>query len=409
MMLKPGRFLIISGLLAGAGLLSAGVGLAPRPAQASAPAQPAAPASLDLAPTNQIIVKYKPGAAAPAGANRLQALGAAAGVEFAYVRALSGAAHVLRLPAQRPLAEVEVIARQLAALPDVEYAEPDRRMFPAWAPNDPSYSAQWHYFEAYGVNAPAAWDLTTGASTVRIAVVDTGITDHPDLDGRWVGGYDFVTDAAGANDGGGRDSDPRDPGDWVTSAEAAAGPLAGCPVTNSSWHGTHTAGTLGAAGHNGLGGAGLNWMSPLVPVRVAGKCGGFTSDIADGLRWAAGLAVAGAPANPHPAKVINVSLAGPGTCSATYQTALNAVNAAGAIVVVAAGNNGSSLNTTSYQPANCAGVITVAATDRGGDRAIYSNYGAAVDISAPGGETFTTSPSPVPENGVFSTLNTGVT
>jgi len=365
-------------------------------------------------PTHRLIVKYKSnanlrGGNAPTGDNRMQALRAAAGVTLEYFRAMSGDAHVLRLPARLPAAEVEAIARRIAALPDVEYAEPDRLMFPALTPNDPQYGSQWHYFETYGINAPAAWDITTGSSGIKIAVIDTGITDHTDLAGRWVGGHDFITDVPTANDGDGRDSDPHDPGDWITSAEAASGPFAGCPVTNSSWHGTHVAGTLGAASNNSSGVAGINWVSQIVPVRVLGKCGGFVSDIADGMRWAAGLSVSGAPANANPAKVLNLSLSGPGTCSSTYQSAINAVNGAGSIVVVAAGNNGSNLNTGSYQPANCYGVITVAATDRGGDKALYSNYGAVVEISAPGGETFTSSPSPAPQNGVLSTLNTGLT
>jgi subtilisin family serine protease len=169
------------------------------------------------------------------------------------------------------------------------------------------------------------------------------------------------------------------------------------------------AGIIGAAGNNGDGVAGVNWISPIVPVRVIGKCGGFISDIADGMRWAAGLPVSGVPANAHPARVLNLSLGGVGACSPTYQNAIDAINAAGSIVVVAAGNNGSNLNFNTFQPANCNNVIAVAATDRDGDKAIYSNYGSTVEISAPGGETFTGSPDPAPQNGILSTLNTGVT
>jgi len=369
---------------------------------------PSAPA------TSQLIIQYRgvmdlQSAAHPIRTAHLQKLNAVAGIEMQYVRPLSGEAHVLRLPARLPISEVEALAQRLAALPEIEYAEPDYVMAPALTPNDPNYGAQWHYFETYGINAPAAWTLTTGSSNTPIAVIDTGITLHPDLAGRWVGGYDFITHIASANDGDGRDSNPQDPGDWVTAAEAASGPLVGCPVTHSTWHGTHVAGILGAAGNNNNSVAGVNWQSPLVPVRVAGKCGAFVSDIADGLRWAAGLAVNGAPANAYPARVINLSLSGPGVCSTTYQNAINAAQTVGAIIVVAAGNNGSNLNFNSYQPANCSGVIVVAATDRGGDRALYSNYGSAVDLSAPGGETFTNSPSLQPQNGILSILNTGLT
>jgi serine protease len=377
---------------------------------ASQAVQPGAQDGLREVPTNQLIVKYKSnadlrGRNAPAGDDRMRELSAAAGVTLEYVREMSGDAHVLRLPARLPAPQVEDMSRRIEALPDVEYAEPDGIMLPALTPNDTSYSAQWHYFETYGINAPAAWDITTGSSGIRVAVIDTGITDHADLAGRWVGGYDFITDVDIANDGDGRDGDPHDPGDWVATSECSPGSQA----RNSSWHGTHVAGTIGAKSNNGLGVAGINWTSPIVPVRVLGKCGGFTSDVADGMRWAAGLSVSGVPANAHPARVLNLSLGGAGVCSSTYQNAINAVNAVDSIVVVAAGNSSSNLNSNSYQPANCNGVITVAATDRGGDRASYSNYGAAVEISAPGGETGTNSPSPAPQNGVLSTLNTGTT
>ncbi len=356
-------------------------------------------------PTDQIIVQYRAeadlsGEKAADRDERMAALSAAANLPLTYLRPMSGDAHVLQLPTPLPVAQVETISQELARLPDVAYAEPDRRMFPALTPNDPQYTNQWHYFEPYGINLPPAWDITTGSGGVRIAVIDSGITDHPDLDGRWLGGYDFITNVAMANDGDGRDGDPHDPGDWVVSGEC----YPGSPPRNSSWHGTHVAGTIGASGNNGVGVAGVNWMSPLVPVRVTGKCGGFISDIAEGIRWAAGLTVTGVPANPHPAKVLNLSLGGPGVCSTTYQNAINAVNNVGGIIVAAAGNNSFNLNTNSYQPANCTGVITVAATDRVGDKALYSNYGTTVEISAPGGENV-----PIMTDGVLSTLNTGLT
>ncbi|MCX7671772.1 MAG: S8 family serine peptidase, partial [Anaerolineae bacterium] len=159
-------------------------------------------------------------------------------------------------------------------------------------------------------------------------------------------------------------------------------------------------GTIGAASNNGTGVAGINWQSLILPVRVLGRCGGAISDIADGMRWAAGLPVPGAPANSHPARVINLSLGGLGTCGTTYQDAIHAIVAAGATVVVAAGN--SNADAGLYRPANCDDVITVAATNRNGSRASYSNFGSVVEISAPGGETMSTS-----ANGVLSTLNTG--
>ena len=358
--------------------------------------------------TNQIIIKYRATVNTTdrygqINAARMNALSMAADETLTYKRAMSGDAHVLSLPARMPLAAVEAIARKLAVLPDVEYAEPDYIMRPTLVPNDPSYTSQWHYHAAFGINAPAAWDITTGSATVRVAVIDTGITDHPDLVGRWVGGYDFIADVPTANDGNGRDSDPHDPGDWVTANMCGIGE----PAESSSWHGTHVAGTIGAASDNGLGVSGINWVSPIVPIRVLGRCGGFTSDSVDGMRWSAGLTVAGVPANANPAKILNLSLGVSGACGASYQNAINAINAAGAIVVISAGNSNS--NAANFQPGNCSGVVTVAATDRDGNRTFYSNFGTVVEISAPGGETNTNSPSPAPQNGVLSTLNTGLT
>ena len=360
------------------------------------------------APTSQIIIKYRATANATDSNGRVKpakinTLSTTAGETLTYKRTMSGNAHVLSLPTRMSPAAVEAITRKLTALPDVEYAEPDYVMRPMLVPNDPSYGAQWHYFGAQGINAPAAWDITTGSANVRVAVIDTGITDHPDLAGRWVGGYDFIADVPTANDGNGRDSDPHDPGDWVTANMCGPGE----PAESSSWHGTHVAGTIGAASNNGLGVAGINWVSPIVPIRVLGRCGGFISDIVDGMRWSAGLTVAGVPANTNPAKVLNLSLGGSGVCGASYQNAINAINAVGAIVVIAAGNSNS--NAANFQPGNCNGVVTVAATDRDGNRTFYSNFGTVVEISAPGGETNTNSPSPAPQNGVLSTLNTGLT
>jgi serine protease len=355
-------------------------------------------------PVDQIIIKYHDDQvttiAQAAEAAQMARLSAQAGVALTYFRPMSGDAHVLRLPQRLPLTEVERIAARLSALPEVAYAEPDYIMMPMLTPNDPQYGSQWHYHETYGINLPQAWDITTGNASTVVAVIDTGHRPHVDLASRIVGGYDFISQLPYANDGDGRDADPQDPGDWVTYAESSDpnSPYYRCPVRNSSWHGTHVAGTIGAVTNNSQGVAGVNWGAKLLSVRVLGKCGGYTSDIVEGMRWAAGLPVPGVPNNPNPAKVLNLSLGGNiYTCPATYQSAINAVNAAGGIVVVAAGN--SNTNASGTTPANCNGVITVGATNRSGVRAWYSNYGSVVDVSAPGGESDT--------NGVLSTANTG--
>lgn len=371
--------------------------------------------------TNQVIVQYKFAAEAfvhPDAAAQMERVSQAAGVPLQYSRAMSGDAHVLRLSGKMAIDQVNAIAAKLMTLPEVANAEADIIMYHTvdptigstrplmLVPNDPKYSKLWGMKGTWGINAPAAWNITTGSSSVVVAVIDTGITSHAEFTGRTVAGYDFIADPLVANDGGGRDSNPSDPGDWITTADSNGsthnGWFYGCPVENSSWHGTHTAGTIGATGNNGQGVAGVNWLSKIQAVRVLGKCGGYFSDIVDGMRWAAGLSVSGVPANTHPAKVLSISLGGYSSCSATMQTAVNQVVAAGAVIVVSAGN--SSADVTNYAPANCNGVITVSATGPTGDLTYYSNYGSKVEISAPGGEmSFNGDP-----NGVLSSLNTGM-
>jgi serine protease len=362
-------------------------------------------------PTDQIIVKFKtavvPENLTSQGLTRQeQRLSQAAGVSINYLRQMSGEAYVFRFPEHMPLEQVQSISIRLSALPEVDYAEPDAILQPMLVPDDPRYPEQWHYFAPapgnYGINAPAAWDVTTGSASVVVAVVDTGITEHAEFSGRTVPGYDFVSDINTANDGDGRDNDPRDPGDWVSVVDISSGKIPwDCQVANSSWHGTHTAGTIGAASNNHLGVAGIDWKAKILPVRVLGKCGGTTSDVVDGMRWAAGLQVPGVPNNAHPARVINVSLGGPAPCGIPMQEAVGEILAAGTTVVASAGN--SNADAGGFTPGNCVGVITVAATNRDGSRANYSNYGPAIEISAPGGEQIFGN-----QNGVLSTWNTGL-
>lgn len=381
-------------------------GVSDQPRQGTDPSQGSA-----LLATNQLIIKYKDFSATaqnPAQAGVMQSLSQRAGASLNYSRAMSGGAHVLRLAQRTSLAQVKAIAAQLMTSPDVEYAEPDQIRFaiketyqpvarPSFlTPNDPQYTNQWDMFGTWGINAPTAWDITTGSISVVVADIDTGITNHAEFAGRTVPGYDFISDPQVGNDGNARDNNPSDPGDWITSAENNSGYFAGCGVDNSSWHGTHVAGTIGATGNNGVGMAGIGWSTKILPVRVLGKCGGYDSDIIDAMKWSAGLAVTGVPANANPAKVLSLSLGGSGTCGTTYQTAINQIIAAGSVIVVAAGNE--NLNASTSVPGNCTGVITVAATGSTGNRASYSNFGAMIEISAPGGDG---------ANGILSTLNTG--
>ena len=301
-------------------------------------------------------------------------------------RQLSGKSHLLKLDRAVSLDEARALAAKLSTNTEIESVEPDVRMQAhAFMPNDPGYSGapgQWHFMtprdsNAGGADLPPAWEMTLGNGTVEVAVLDTGYRPHSDLQ-PVLPGYDFVSSLAMANDGNGRDADASDPGDAVVANECGRGAAA----ARSSWHGTHVMGIIAALMNNGLYGAGIAPNVRIVPVRVLGKCGGYTSDIIDGMRWAAGLAVPGAPKNAYPARIINLSLGISGTCSRAFQAAINDVNAAGAIVVVSNGNGGfNSVN----QPANCAGTLAVTAHSVDGDSATYANLGVQTLISAPGG------------------------
>ncbi len=260
-------------------------------------------------------------------------------------------------------------------------------------PNDPFYDLQWSLYEpAGGIGAPQAWSLA-GTSPVTVAVLDTGYTNHPDLNAKWVPGYDFIRERYFAVDGDGLDGDPSDEGDFEDYGACGNGYRYG-----STWHGTHVAGIIGAQANNGEGIAGVAQNARILPIRVLGRCGGFDDDIADGIRWAAGGDIKGVPSNPNPAKVLNLSLGGEGRCEPYVQDAIDYALSRGASVVVAAGNSADDAQL--YSPANCKGVITVGANDRFGRAAEYSNLGPSVEIMAPGGgeDGF---------NQVISTLNAG--
>jgi serine protease len=295
--------------------------------------------------------------------------------------------------ADRPLdkAEAETLMRSLAADPRVASVEVDQMMRPVLTPNDSQFSQQWAFGTgSAGIKVRNAWDQATGKGVV-VAVIDTGITRHPELQGNLLPGYDFISDEFVSRDGDGRDDDPSDEGDWNPVANECS---EGSRVTDSSWHGTHVAGTIAAATNNGSGVAGTAFDAKILPVRVLGRCGGYTSDIADAIVWASGGNVSGVPDNVNPAEVINLSLGGGGTCSTTYRNAINGAVGRGTTVVVAAGN--SALNVSTSVPANCPNVVAVAATTSSRAKASYSNYGSGIDISAPG-------------SSILSTINTGTT
>jgi serine protease len=352
-------------------------------------------------PVTRFIIQYREGSATrqPAIlAAEMDRVGAAIGREVSHVRQLATGAELVEISGRevsgaRAIEVMEAFAKNA----DVVYVEPDAMMQPfQFTPNDTRYNEQWHYQNVTaGMRLPSAWSISTG-SGITVAILDTGRTPHPDLDGNTVAGYDFVSSATSARDGNGRDSNPNDEGDWVTTNQCGRN-----PASNSSWHGTHVAGTVAAVTNNGTGVAGVAFGSRIQHVRVLAACGGSLSDIADGIIWAAGGTVTGIPANATPSRVVNMSLGGSGTCGSTYQAAIDAAVARGTTVVVAAGN--SNVDAINARPANCNNVVTVAASDRVGGRSYYSNFGAVVDVTAPGGDIRTAG------HGVLSTLNSGTT
>ncbi len=393
-------------------------------AQNSAPLGPVSPAHAVMrtaqpgatSRSNRIIVRFKDGV--EAGKNtamqaaslqdRVRALntfavsGKAGMATLAYLKSVSGNTHVAQTSEPMDPAALQALAQTLTQDPRVDYAEVDERVFAHFMPNDTFYAAQQGnlqspFVQAGGANLPNAWGRKLGGvpvsgAGVTVAVLDTGYRPHADLVANIAGGYDFVSqdgfsDFTTANDGNGRDADAQDPGDWNTQASL-------CDVSNSSWHGTHAAGVIGAVGNNNTGVIGIAYRAKILPVRVLGVCGGYTSDTAAALQWAAGLAVPGIPTNPNPAKIFNMSFGRSGACSQTYQNAIQAAIGAGAVVVASTGNDAST--TAISQPSNCQGVIAVTAHTSQGANTDYANVGVGTTISAPG-------------NNVYSLSNAGTT
>ncbi|WP_242162736.1 S8 family peptidase [Lysobacter sp. M15] len=366
-------------------------------------AQRGLPASSQLAAkqqasTDRFIVTYRDGGARLTAATRNEALSKAAvalGVRIRPVRTLATGASLIRTERKLGRAAAKRLMIELLKDPNVRAVDIDARVKPAFVPNDPLYTQQWHYGNgAGGINLEPAWDLSQGDGVV-VAVLDTGITAHSELDGQKVAGYDFIADIDTAVDGDGRDADPSDPGDWH-DGECN---IFGIPE-DSSWHGTHVAGTVAAATNNGAGVAGVAPGARVQPVRVLGKCGGFFSDIVDAVTWASGGSVANVPDNATPAEVINLSLGGGGACPVAMQDAIDGAVSRGTTIVTAAGNGSSDV--AGHTPSNCENVIAVSAVGPTGALAGYSNFGNLVDVAAPGGSGVAPA-----EDNVLSTLNLG--
>jgi serine protease len=347
------------------------------------------------------------GTATHADVATVQRWSAAAQLPMTYKRPMSGGAHVVTLPKVMTFDDAQTVAQRMEASGEFEYVSPDRIMRPMALATDPLFGQQWNLMPPSasapgGANVTVAWDTTSGVNTIGVGIVDTGIrADHADFVGLNFGtGRNFVSNSAltgssdpktgntipsgFVNNGANNtltNTDPSDPGDWVSSTDASSYPtFCGSSASNSSWHGTFVAGQIGAQ-RNSIGIAG---MAPGVRVQMAralGKCGGATSDIMDAMTWLSGGSVPGVTSNPTPVKVINMSLGGSGSCSTLEQSRITAARALGVTIVVATGNEAGPVDA----PANCTGTIAVTAHSLEGDNAFYANVGAQTTISAPGG------------------------
>ncbi len=387
----------------GAGILPASAQPIKVPAEKSNPA-PNSEATVKIGPPvadeayDQFIVTYKASAQNAGKSGRAKAWGKAAqeaGVSVKELRSMATGSFVVKSNKELKGKDADAFMEDMAKSGLIEAIEPDAMMKISMTPNDTRYAEQWHYSGTNGMRLPSAWDTSTGSGSV-VAVLDTGITLHSDLNTNVLPGYDFVSNATSARDGNGRDSNAQDQGDWY-----AAGECGGSDSGNSSWHGTHVAGTVAAVTDNGKGVAGVAPDAKLLPVRVLAKCGGSLSDISDAIIWASGGYVPGVPTNTNPADTINMSLGGGGACGTTYQAAIDTAVSRGTSVIVAAGNE--SQNASNVRPANCSNVVVVAASNPSGGPSFYTNYGSAIDVTAPGGDTRYAG------QGVLSTINTGST
>lgn len=377
----------------GALLLALGAALwLAAPAAASATPGPAARPAPPY--SGNFIVRWRDGStkdassggAASAQVDRMLSVQQSTGVALSVKRQMGGKLQLLSVAGSHA-ADPEATAAKLRQDPRIAEVVPDRWLhLHDTVPNDPDFAFNQTYLGtpgqvAGGVNLPPAWDRTHGSSSLVIAVVDTGDLPHPDLAARLVPGYDFITDPIISNDGDGRDADATDAGDGVPAGFTCPGESTPTTTaTTNSWHGTSVAGTLGALTNNGQNIAGVDWNARIQPVRVSGRCGALLSDTVDGMRWAGGLSVPNVPANPTPARVVNVSLGG-GTCSGIEQQAVNDLAANGVVVVAAAGNSAGAVEA----PADCSGVVAVTAHANDGENASYANVGPQVALSAPGG------------------------
>ena len=386
----------------------------------SAPAPPEAAGdpifNIETAPpsaqtTNRVIIKHGVDNASAATATIVAA--SKVGVQLTLQHKTGAGFYVFKLNTAMPVAQLQqVLFTIMQQDPNIVVAEPDFMVKPMnmnWVvPNDSFYKQQTYLQNnVNGIYASTIWNRTKGVG-VKVAVLDTGILQHKDIVGNLLPGYDFISDSGVAADGGGRDADPTDVGDWA--------PAAACGTTldtSSSWHGTRTAGLIAAVGNNGEGIVGVAPQAKIVPVRVLGRCGGYVSDIADAIEWSAGVVRPAFPTNPNPAQVITMafSFSGVPSCPQILKDAIaqaSLMNNGTTTLVTAAGNYNNNANNNI--PGNCSvgsNLINVAATYLSG-KASYASTGTSVTISAPGGDNPPSNITPS-RNPIISLSNSGLT
>jgi serine protease len=378
-----------------------------------APAAPAAAAAPPPA-SDGFLVKLRASSGSSgyeAAPGRIAALAARHGLDATQVRHIFSGIHLLRVR-QAAAASPQQALALLRADPQVEYAELNERRYPFAVPDDTLFDSQWYLQSAQpaAIDAVSAWNVTTGSPGLVIADLDTGVRfDHPDLRNaqanRLLPGYNLISNAAVANNGYGRGPDASDPGDWISASDLKNTQFAGCPIANSSWHGTRVSGILGAISNNDAGIAGTTWEGWIEPVRVLGKCGGYDSDIIAGMAWAAGDQVTGVPDNPYPARIINMSLGATGPCPASYQQMVDELLAQGVLIVVSAGNEGGPVDA----PANCIGALGVAGLRQLGTKVGYSSLGPEVALAAPAGNCVNSAAGEPCLFSIVTTTNSGTT
>ena len=366
------------------------------------------------APAERFIVKLRATSvssglqAAPA---QIGALAARTGLALIEVRHIVSGMHLMQVRPRAGESAAQTLAR-LRADREVEYAEADQRRHPLAEPNDPLFVNQWYLQNGQpsATDAATAWNTTSGSPGLVIADLDTGVRfDHPDLRNasanRLLPGYNMISNPTVANNSTGRGLDASDPGDWVSASDLRNPLFANCKIANSSWHGTRTAGILGAITNNMTGMAGMTWQGWVEPVRVLGKCGGYDSDIIAGMAWAGGNFVDGVPANPYPAQILNMSLGAVGSCPASYQQIVDELVVEGVLVVISAGNEGGPVDA----PANCAGVAGIAGLRGAGTKVGYSSLGPQIALSAPAGNCVNTGAGQPCLFSIETTTNSGTT